>query len=162
MDGSGGVKVGHTKLGILKQSRPAFFDPSSLPWTPWVMEGTHFKLLNIDKKTGGFTILLKVEGGLDTPIHGHLGGVEGIVLSGEFGYGDDRGGAGCYFYEDAATRHQPDSPAGTVMYAAVHGPIVGYDPEGGAAGIVDAKLMYDLAAANGAAGHLAHLADFPS
>ena len=162
MDGNSSPVVGHTKLAILKQGRPAFFDPGTLPWTPWVMEGTNFKLLNIDKKTGGFTILLKVDPGLDTPVHGHLGGVEGIVLQGEFGYDDDRGGEGCYFYEEAATRHKPDSHGGTIMYAVVHGPIVGYDEERGVAGIVDARLMYDLAAANGAANHLAHLADFPS
>ncbi|WP_411818639.1 2,4'-dihydroxyacetophenone dioxygenase family protein [Hyphococcus sp. DH-69] len=162
MDGNDEPILGHTKLDILKQARPAFFNPAMLPWTPWVMEGTNFKLLNFDKKTGGFTILLKVDPDLDTPVHSHLGAVEGIVLEGEFGYDDDRGGVGSYFYEEAATRHQPDSPTGTIMFAVVHGPIVGHDEDGGVAGVVDARLMYELAAANGAADHLAHLADFPS
>jgi len=162
MDGQKPVHVEDNELKVLNQGRPAFLDPSTLPWTDWVMEGTYFKLLNIDKKTGGMTILLKVDPDNEAPIHGHLGGVEGIILEGEFGYGDDRGGAGAYFYEEAATRHQPTSPNGTVMYAVAYGPIVGYNPDGSVGGIVDAKLMYDMAAENGAADHLAHLADFPS
>jgi 2,4'-dihydroxyacetophenone dioxygenase len=162
MDGQEAPKVGHTKLETLLQVRPAFFNAADLPWTPWVMEGTHFKLLNIDKKTGGYTILLKVDAGNDAPVHGHLGAVEGYVLEGEFGYDDDRGGAGSYFYEEALTRHQPDSPRGTIMFAIAYGPIVGYDEEGNIEGVVDARVMYEMAHAAGAADHLAHLADFPS
>lgn len=145
----------------LKPARPAFFDTGALPWSPWVIEGTHFKLLNIDKKSGGFTMLLKVDAGNDAPVHGHVGGVEGYVLEGEFGYDSDRGGAGAYFYEEAASLHMPDSPRGTVMFAIAYGPIVGYNDDGSVAAIVDGKLMYDLAASHGAAAHLAYLADFP-
>jgi len=162
MDGQDAPSVGHTTLKPLLQVRPAFFNAADLPWTPWVIEGTHFKLLNIDKKTGGYTILLKVDAGNDAPVHGHLGAVEGYVIEGEFGYDDDRGAAGSYFYEEALTRHQPDSPGGTVMFAIAYAPIVGYDEEGNVAGVVDARVMYEMAAAAGAADHLAHLADFPS
>jgi anti-sigma factor ChrR (cupin superfamily) len=145
----------------LVPSRPAFFDSNTLPWKPWVMEGTHFKLLNIDKKTGGFTMLLKVDPGNEAPVHGHLGAVEAYVLSGEFGYDRDRGGGGAYVYEEAASVHMPDSPGGTVMFAVVHGPLVGYNDDGSIAGIVDGKAMYELAKQHGVANHLAHLADFP-
>lgn len=142
-------------------SRPAFFDANKLPWAPWVMEGTHFKLFNIDKKTGGFTMLLKVDAGNEAPVHGHVGGVEGYVLEGEFGYDSDRGGAGSYFYEEAASLHMPDSPRGTIMFAMAYGPIVGYNNDGSVAAIVDGKFMYDLAVKHGVTGHLAHLSDFP-
>lgn len=162
MDGNTGMRVGHSRLQPLRQVRPAFFDPKNLPWTPWVIEGTHFKLLNIDKKTGGFTMMLRVDPGNDAPVHGHLGAVEGYVIDGEFGYEKDRGGVGSYFYEEAATRHQPDSPRGAVMFAIAYGPLVGYDEAGNVAGVVDARMMYEMAAAAGAAKHLDHLSDFPS
>lgn len=145
----------------LTPSRPAFFDTSRLPWTPWVMDGTHFKLLNIDKKTGGFTMLLKVDAGNEAPVHGHIGAVEAYVLEGGFGYDSDRGGVGAYVYEEAASVHMPDSPDGSIMFAVIHGPLVGYNDDGSVAAIVDGKFMYELAAQHGAAGHLAHLSDFP-
>ncbi len=145
----------------LKPSRPVFFDTARLPWTPWVIEGTHFKLLNIDQKTGGFTMLLKVDPGNEAPVHGHLGAVEAYVLSGEFGYDEDRGPAGAYVYEAAASRHMPDSPEGSIMFAVVHGPLVGYNEDGTIAAVVDGKMMYEIAAASNAAAHLSHLSDFP-
>lgn len=150
-----------TTLKPRKPSRPAFFDSNKLPWAPWVMDGTHFKLLNIDKKSGGFTMLLKVDAGNEAPVHGHVGAVEAYVLEGEFGYDSDRGGAGAYVYEEAASVHMPDTPGGTVMFAVVHGPLVGYNDDGSVAAIVDGKFMYELAAQHGVAGHLAHLSDFP-
>jgi anti-sigma factor ChrR (cupin superfamily) len=137
------------------RSRPAFFDPATLPWRPWVMAGTDYKLLNIDKKTGGFTILLKVDPGTEAPAHGHLGAVEGYVVDGEFGYGtEDRGGAGSYFYEEAGIIHEPTSPRGTIMFAIANGPLTGFNDDGSVAIIVDAKFMYELAASHGVANHL--------
>ena len=148
-------------LKPLTPSRPAFFDATKLPWSDWVIDGTHFKLLNIDKKTGGFTMLLKVDAGNDSPVHGHIGAVEAYVYEGEFGYDEDRGGVGSYVYEEAGAIHMPDSPFGTTMFAVVHGPLVGYNDDGSVAAIVDGKFMYELAAQNGAAAHLGHLSDFP-
>ena len=40
------------------------------------------------------------------------------------------------------------------MFAVVYGPIVGYNDDGSVAGVVDNDLMYELAAANNAAGHI--------
>jgi len=139
---------------VTRHTRPVFFDPSKLPWTKWVMPGTYFKLLNLNDIQGSFTMLLKVDPGMDTPIHKHTGGVEAYVLDGEFGYDDDRGGAGCYAYEAAGSVHRPDSPGGTLMFAIVYGPIVGYNEDGSIAGVVDNDLMYELAVANRAADHI--------
>ncbi|MEM8662485.1 MAG: cupin domain-containing protein, partial [Pseudomonadota bacterium] len=90
----------------------------------------------------------------DTPIHKHTGAVEAYVLDGEFGYGDQRGAKGAYTYEAAGSIHQPDSPGGSLMFAIVHGPIIGYTEDGQVEGVVDNDLMYELAAANGAADHI--------
>ncbi|MEM9012553.1 MAG: 2,4'-dihydroxyacetophenone dioxygenase family protein [Pseudomonadota bacterium] len=141
------AKMGDSSaVPVTNDDRPSFFEPMSLDWAPWVMEGTHFKLLNVDGKTGGFTLLLKVDPGVVAPTHGHLGMVEGIILEGEFGYDeDDRGGPGAYIMENGGVDHQPDSPGGTTMFAIAYGPLCGYNPDGTVAAIVDAKMMYALA-----------------
>lgn len=144
-------------LKVITPPRPTFFDPKNLPWTQWVMEGTYFKLLNIDTKTGGFTMLLKVDPDNDAPIHHHIGAVEAYVLEGEFGYEDDRGGVGTYTYEEAGSRHQPTSPGGTVMFAVVHAPLMGYNEDGSIAAVVDGVMMMGMAKENGAADHLSHI-----
>ncbi len=106
-------------------------------------------------------MLLKVDPDNGAPAHGHLGAVEAFIIEGGFGYDEDRGGVGAYVFEEAASLHMPDSPNGSIMFAVVHGPLVGYNDDGSVALIIDGKYMYDLAAQEGAAGHLAHLADFP-
>jgi len=141
-------------IKVTEHTRKVFFDPSSLPWTDWVMPGTYFKLLNLNDIQGSFTILLKVDPDMDTPIHKHTGGVEAFVLDGEFGYGEDRGSAGTYAFEASGSVHQPSSPGGTVMFAVIYGPIVGYNEDGTVAGVVDNDLMYELACANSAADHI--------
>ncbi len=102
-------------------------------------------------------MLLKVDAGNDAPVHGHLGAVEAYVVDGEFGYGDDRGGAGSYVYEAAGSIHQPTSPNGSIMFAIVHGSIVGYNDEGGVDGIVDGESMLKLARQHNVADHLSHI-----
>ena len=137
-----------------KHKYKTFFDPSTIPWTEWVMPGTYFKLLNVNDMSSTFTMLLKVDPGNEAPLHHHLGSVEVYVIEGEFGYGDDRGGAGSYSCESAGAMHSPTSPQGTVMFAVVNGPIVGYADDDSVAVIVDKDLMYQMAEANGAASHI--------
>lgn len=135
--------------------KSAFFDVEALPWADWVMPGTWFKLLNVNPVSGGFTMLLKVEPNNAAPVHGHLGAVEGYILEGGFSYGEDHGHTGNYVYEGAGIRHTPDThAAGLVMFAVVHGPLCGYNADGSIAGVVDARVMYDLAVAAGAASHI--------
>lgn len=133
----------------------AFFDPSNLPWADWVMPGTYFKLLSINPLTGGFSMMLKVDPDNAAPVHGHLGAVEGFILEGGFSYDDDHGYTGNYVFEGAGIRHEPNTHAGgMVMFAIAHGPLCGYNDDGSIAGVVDARLMYDLAVAAGAADHI--------
>ncbi|MFC3052101.1 2,4'-dihydroxyacetophenone dioxygenase family protein [Kordiimonas pumila] len=135
--------------------RKAFFDINDLPWLDWVMEETWFKLLNLNPFTGGFTMLLKVGPNNTAPVHGHVGSVEGILLEGGFGYGEDRGRAGWYVREPGGIHHIPDTDAdGMVMFATVNGPLVGYNEDGSVAIVVDAKLMYEMALAGNAADHI--------
>ena len=147
-----------SKTTAVKETPPvrsAFFDPASLPWLPWVMEGTQFKLLNINPTSGGFTMLLRVEPNNVAPVHGHLGTVEAWITSGGFGYGEDRGRVGHYVLEEGGINHLPNADGeGVEMFAIAHAPLCGFNEDGSVAGIVDAKLMYRLARDGGAAGHL--------
>lgn len=148
------VRHENAEIAAIKPAKPVFFDTKALPWTPWVIEGTHFKLLRVDPLTGGFTMLLKVDPGNEAPVHGHIGAVEAYVVDGEFGYEEDRGGVGAYVFEPAGARHEPTSPDGAVMFAVIHGPLVGYDEHGNVAAVVDGAAMYELARAAGAHNHL--------
>lgn len=144
----------HPVLKSLKQDRSVFFHPGSLPWTPWAMPGTHFKLLNIDEVSGRFTFLLKVDPGVVAPIHKHIGAAEGYILEGGFNYDEDAGAAGAYVFEHAGALHAPETLSGMTMLAIAHGPILGYDDAGAIAGVVDWEWMLGAARANDAADHI--------
>jgi len=144
---------------VVKPRNSVFLDVNKLPWLPWVIEGTHFKLLNVDMKTGGYSMILKVDPGNEAPVHGHVGAVEGLILEGEFGYDDDRGPNMHYVWEPAGAIHQPDSPDGFTMFAVMHGPLLGYNDDGSIAAVVDGKMMYQMALEGGVAEHL--VVDFP-
>lgn len=144
-----------TAVAITPPVRSAFLDHESMPWTPWVMPETWFKLLSVNPVSGGFSIMLKVAPGNEAPVHGHIGTVEGIILEGGFAYEDDWGHAGWYVNEAGGINHKPHTgPDGMVMFAVAHGPLVGYNDDGSIGGVVDARMMYELAAAAGNAGHI--------
>ncbi|MCB1697015.1 MAG: 2,4'-dihydroxyacetophenone dioxygenase family protein [Halioglobus sp.] len=149
-----GKPTGH-EIKKTKQLRSAFFDADSLEWTPWVMPDTWFKLLGINTVTGGFSMILKVAPNNVAPIHGHIGSVEGIILEGGFAYDDDWGYAGYYVNEPAGINHKPvTGKDGLVMFAVIHGPLVGYNNDGSVALVLDARAMYQLAEAAGFASHI--------
>jgi anti-sigma factor ChrR (cupin superfamily) len=70
----------------------AFPDGSSivrveqLPWTPWGMPGTYFKLLKLDDGIGIMVFLLKVDPNVELSPHKHFGNGNVYVLKGGFGY----------------------------------------------------------------------------
>lgn len=143
---------GNTGIEISRQLKSAFLCQNDLPWIPWVMPETWFKLLAINPITGGFSMMLKVGPDNVAPIHGHIGSVEGIILEGGFAYEDDWGYAGYYVQEPAGINHKPvTGPDGMMMFAIVHGPLVGYHDDGSVALILDAKEMYRMAESAGAA-----------
>ncbi len=146
--------LSNNTISTTNTTKPSFLKASSIEWSPWVIEGTHFKLLAIDVRSGGFSMLLKVDPDDGAPAHYHVGAVEGVILEGGFGYDNDRGGVGDYICEQGGVVHEPDSPNGTVMFAIAHGPLVGYNPDGTVAAVVDAKLMVKMARETGQAGHI--------
>ncbi len=147
-------RSGKSTVVAKRHLHPVFFNPENLPWSEWVMPGTWFKLLSVNRMIGGFTMLLKVEAGQQAPVHHHIGAIEGIMLEGEFGYDEDRGETGWYIHEPAGAIHEPTTRTGFVMYASVFGPLMGYNDDGSIAGIIDAEVMYKMAVANNAADHI--------
>jgi hypothetical protein len=124
--------------------------PDQLPWLPWAMKGSYFKLLSADASSGRFTLMIKLEKGVAAPPHRHLGAVEGLVLEGGFHYQDDpslRFTAGSYLLEQSGAVHQPVSPEGALMFAVFHGPVEGLDEEGEITGRIDWKWHVDTWAA---------------
>ncbi|MEL7029558.1 MAG: cupin domain-containing protein [Pseudomonadota bacterium] len=138
-----------------KPTRPEFISHKSIEWTPWVIDGTHFKLFAVDTKTGGFTFMLRIAAGTVAPIHGHIGGVEGIITKGWFAYSDEsRGDVGDYVCEDGGIRHIPYTDDETEVFVVAHGPLAGYNPDGSIASIVSAKEMLQMATDAGQADHI--------
>ncbi|MDF3035070.1 MAG: hypothetical protein K0S28_344 [Paucimonas sp.] len=119
---------------------------ADLPWLPWAMRGSQFKLLSVDPASGRYTLLIRFDKGVVAPIHRHIGAVEGYVLEGAFHYADQpevRFGAGDYLLERDSAVHQPVSPEGAVMFAVFHGPVEGLDQEDNVIGRIDWKWHLD-------------------
>lgn len=113
---------------------------SDLPWAPWAMAGSQFKLLHADPDSGRFSLLIRLDAGVTAPRHRHVGAVEGYVLTGGFHYDDQPDimyAPGSYLLESAGAVHQPVSPAGATMFAVFHGPVEGLDAAGNVSGRVD-------------------------
>ncbi len=146
---------------LITHPYPNFVRTGQIPWKPWVMDGVEYKLLATDPKTNGFTCLLRVEGGTVAPVHHHLGAIEVYVVSGEIYYEEaDIGRQDDYIYEPAGDIHRPVSPDGCILFCVFHGPIAGLDDDGNTIGVVDGKMMRNMAEEHGTARFLARTEPF--
>jgi 2,4'-dihydroxyacetophenone dioxygenase len=126
-----------------------------IPWTPWGMPGTHFKLLHCDDASSLLVILLKVEPGTVAGVHKHFGAAHAYILQGGFGYEHGEVFEGDYMVEAGGITHQPfTGPEGLLLLGFMFGPIGGFDDAGNLAGVLDIEWHYETARANGAAGHI--------
>jgi len=128
----------------------------NIPWTPWAMEGSEFKLLYINRAHGMFTALIRLKGGLETPDHHHFGEAHAYVLEGDFSYEYGTMYKGDYIVEAGGINHKPTIGAKgatffVIFYAGLSGVGLDNKPTGE---FVDCEWMYRTAAANGAADHL--------
>jgi len=126
-----------------------------LPWTPWGMPGTSFKLLHCDDVSSLLVILLKVDPGTIAGMHKHFGAAHAYIVEGGFGYEHGEVFAGDYMIEAGGITHQPFTGAnGLVMLGFTFGPIGGFDDAGNLAGVLDIEWHYQAAKANAAADHI--------
>lgn len=128
----------------------------TLPWTPWAMDGTYFKLLSINRSVGIYTVLMKIDPNTNTPDHHHFGEAHAFVLEGDFSYEYGTIYKGDYIVEAGGINHEPTiGDNGCLLYVTFFGGISGVGEDGKPAGeTVDCEWMYRAALANGAAGHL--------
>ena len=130
--------------------------PDTIPWTPWAMEGSEFKLLYINRAHTMFTALIRMVGGLETPDHHHFGEAHAFVLEGDFSYEYGTMYEGDYIVEAGGINHKPTiGKDGATFFVCFFGGISGVGennlPEGE---VVDGEWLYRAALANGAADHL--------
>ena len=126
-----------------------------IPWTPWALPGTHFKLLDYNRNTSWFVFLLKVDEDAPAVLHKHIGAANAYILEGGFSY--DKGGVreGDFFCEAGGVSHTPQvDPGGCVMLGFSNGALVGIGEDGEVAGLIDVDWMVDAARANDAFAHL--------
>ncbi|MCT2401193.1 cupin domain-containing protein [Novosphingobium mangrovi (ex Huang et al. 2023)] len=130
--------------------------PDSIPWTPWALDGTYFKLLAINRRSGMWTVMMKIDPNTQTDNHYHFGDVHVYVTSGGHSYVHDRVNAEEINIECGSVAHEPTiGPDGQESFNIFYGGISGTDAEGNPVGdYVDVEWMYKAAKANNAAGHL--------
>ncbi|MCU0869657.1 MAG: cupin domain-containing protein [Burkholderiales bacterium] len=127
-----------------------------LPWTPWAMPGTQFKLLHVNRAIALTVILLKVEAETVASVHKHFGDAHAYILEGGFGYEHGEVFEGDYLVEAGGISHTPyTGPDGLVLLGFMFGGLGGFDPAGNLAGVLDCDWHYETAKANGAADHIA-------
>jgi 2,4'-dihydroxyacetophenone dioxygenase len=126
-----------------------------IPWTPWGMPGTWFKLLDVNDDFGWMVFLLKVDAGTPATMHKHFSAANAFTLEGWWGYEGRVVKAGQFIKEAGGISHAPMvGPEGTVMLAFGFGPVGGLDDDGNLVGAIDIDWMYNAAMANGAADHI--------
>jgi 2,4'-dihydroxyacetophenone dioxygenase len=130
--------------------------PAELPWTPWALPGTYFKLLSINRSTGMWSVVMKIDPNTHTDVHYHYGDAHIYVIDGGYAYEHDRVNAGEYNLECGSVAHEPIiGDDGLQNFTVFYGGIGGIDAEGNPAGeFVDVEWMYKAARANNAADHL--------
>jgi quercetin dioxygenase-like cupin family protein len=130
--------------------------PDDIAWTQASLRGNWFKLLHIDRATGLWVALMKVDPNTTTEVHHHFGEVHALVLDGDFSY--EYGGInnGDYIVEGGTIAHEPSiGPNGLTIVATFFGGLSGVGDDNKPLGpFVDAQWMYEAAAANNAADHL--------
>lgn len=130
---------------------------AQMPWSPFPLAGTFFKLLHLDDDQGKATFLLKIPAGNAAEIHKHLAAVEAYVVQGGFSYeGEGTVHAGDYVYEPGGMVHEPaaEGDEDLILFVVAQGPVQGVNPDDSAGGIIDNDLMFQFATDGGAADHV--------
>lgn len=80
----------------------------SLGWTPLDFQGVSIRLVHQDKRTGGMTVMTRLEAGALIPAHIHTQADETVfVVSGDFIEEGVTHGPGTFFVATAGTPHGP-------------------------------------------------------
>jgi hypothetical protein len=130
--------------------------PGELPWTPWALEGTSFKLLSINRRLGAWSALVKFDPGTIVPPQRRFGDGFIYVMEGDYVADDDPVATGEFSVETGgATRGRKVGPRGLLSYMMLLGGISAVDADGRPTGAyIDAEWMFETATAHDGADHL--------
>ena len=128
---------------------------AQVPWTPWTLPGTWFKLLDYDHNHSYTVILLKIASDAPPVMHKHIGAANAYIISGGFGYEHGHVYAGDFMCEAGGVTHTPTAhPEGCVLLGFMHGAVQGFNADGSIAGVVDVDWYIEAAKQNNAFSHL--------
>ena len=129
--------------------------PDGLPWTPWALPGSYFKLLHINRAIGMTVALIKMDPCEKTPPHHHFGDAIVYVIEGGFAYEHGSIESGEFICEPGGVTHEPIiGPKGLISLTIFFSGLGGVDGDNRVAGYVGCDEMYAMAKKNGAVGHL--------
>jgi 2,4'-dihydroxyacetophenone dioxygenase len=144
-----------TKSMRYPEERSGIVRTDTIPWTPWVMAGSQFKLLYVNWSIGMSVAMLKLDPGVQTPNHYHFGDAIAHVLQGDFGYEYGHAYENDVFVEGGGIAHKPKIGAqGVTTVTIFFGGLGSVNADGKIEGCTSCDEMYELAKANGAADHI--------
>jgi quercetin dioxygenase-like cupin family protein len=100
-------------------------DTAKLPWTSLDFPGVSIRKVHEDKKSGGVTVLTRLEAGASIPAHLHTKADETVfVLAGDFIEDDVEYGPGSFFAAPAGVSHGPhQSRSGCIVLTTFSAPL---------------------------------------
>jgi hypothetical protein len=134
----------------------AIIRPEEMAWTNGPLDGIRFRLTHIDRSSGMWTAIFKVEPNVSTPPHFNHGEVQIYALEGNLAVGQVSLGAGDYFQDAGGlVREIVAGPNGATFFVMYTAGLSAVGADGKPSGpFIDANRIYELAAANSAAHHL--------
>lgn len=127
-----------------------------IPWTPWAMPHTYFKLLDFDRNFSHLVFLLRIDAEAPAIVHKHIGAANAYIIEGGFSYDHGAVYEGDFMCEAGGVTHTPQvHENGCTMLAFGHSVVAGFNPDNSVSGFIDVDWMVDRAKENGAFGHLA-------
>jgi 2,4'-dihydroxyacetophenone dioxygenase len=133
-----------------------------LPWTPFLLPGSIFRLLEVDWKHDMYVMMLIVPGGVPVDMHYHIAEASGYIFTGEparaFEYEYGKVFAGEYIGEGEDIEHSAIIGSEDVkQLSIIFGGLTGALPGGGPdlSTYFGCKEVYELAKADGGTDHIA-------
>jgi len=133
-----------------------------MPWTPFALADSKFKLLAVNWKRDMYVLMLTVPGAISVATHYHLSEAYGYIMTGgtanAFEYEFGNVFAGDFVGEGENIEHGAVMGDGEVLQVSIiFGGLTGVAPNGGPdlSTYYGCKEIYEAAKANGAADHIA-------
>ena len=153
-----------SRLEVVSDSESGYFSNGSalcrvenLPWTPFALAGTGFKLIAVDWQRDMYVFMLVVPGGIPVAPHYHLSEAYGYIMTGWFEYEFGNVYAGDFVCEGGNIEHGAVLGSEDVLQISViFGGLTGVGPTGGPDldSYYGCMEIYEAAKVNNAAGHI--------